>query len=456
MLSTSLRRRLLVSVLLCVALLNGAMSAKGYFDARHEVEELFDARLAQSARLLSGLLRDDLTQLDLARLQRALRGVSQQTSKDEPNDELFVDGHHYETKLAFRWLNAQGQVRLESDNAPQHLAAEAGYTIVDSAAHRWRSFSLALEGGWVIVAERDDIRSELAQKIARRSLLPDLIGLPLIALLVWLLVRWGLAPLDALIAAIRRRHPGDLAPLLPAPNTPSEIIPLTQAINQLLQQLQNQQQREKHFIADAAHELRTPLTVLALHAENAASSPDPEVRCRALQQLSEGVSRTARLANQLLALARLETSAEQARCDLAALAREVVAEWVPMALSRAQQLSFEAPAHCWVVAAEDDIQQLLQNVISNALSYTPEGGTILLRVSEVNSSALMVIDDSGPGISPDLRERLFQRFVRGGRGHGAGLGLSIAQRAVERHGGTLQLTESQLGGFALKAHLSLA
>lgn len=445
----SIRWRILLGVVLCVGLLNALLSIKGYVDARHETEELFDARLAQSARLLSGLLHEQLDAKALRRLQQALQTAPHAASTDEEQEpEALVTGHHYETKLAFWWLDSQGQVRLKSHNAPAALPLTPGYAVTESTGRRWRSFSLATAaGGWVVVAERDDVRGELAQKIAARNLLPDALGLPLIALLVGWLVTWGLRPLAQLIAAIARRHPQDLTALPLPHDAPQEIVPLTQAINSLLAQLQAQRCRESRFIADAAHELRTPLAVLAVHAENAQQATTAEERMQSLTALQRGVARATRLASQLLALARLEGEASVAPCDLASLARHVSAELIPLALQRGQSVSLDCPEHVPLQGAQEDLELLLQNLLANALSYSPEQGQIELRLALQPTEVVLTVDDSGPGIAPAQRQSMFERFMRGEQGQGAGLGLAIAQRAVERHGGQIRLTDSPLGGL---------
>ncbi len=395
----SLKQRILFGVLVCVGLLNAALSLLGYVDARHETEELFDARLAQSARLLSGLLHEDLDTDAIARLQQALHSTPQaspnnaEPNNEEPDIEAFANGHHYETKLAFRWLDRHGQLRLQTANAPSNLPTAAGYATISDGTQPWRSFSLAMpSGGVVVVAERDDVRSELAQKIAQRSSLPDVLGLPLIALLVGWLVSWGLRPLSSLIAAIAARHPQDLT-ALPAPrHAPLEIVPLTQAINTLLEQLQTQRARETRFIADAAHELRTPLAVLAVHAENAAQASEAGEREQALAALQRGVERATRLASQLLALARLEGEARVATCDLASLARHVSAELIPLALQRGQSVSLNCPEHVPLQGAQEDLELLLQNLLANALTYSPEQGQIELQLTQLATEVVLTVD----------------------------------------------------------------
>ena len=281
--------------------------------------------------------------------------------------------------------------------------------------------------------------------------MPDLLGLPLLALLLWLAVGWGLRPLARMAELLRNRDPQHLAPLLLAP-LPRELEPVAASLNRLLQQVHQLLEREKRFIADAAHELRTPLAVLRIHAQNALQAEQPEDREQALQQLLAGVDRTTRVVAQLLTLARLEPSAQRLRLealDLLPLCRETLAELTPLALARGQELTLEADesADYQLTGDAAALSTLLQNLVSNALQYTPAGGQIQVGLQATDDAIMLRVDDSGPGVPVEQRDKLFERFYRQGDGQGAGLGLAIVARIVELHGASIQLTESPLGGL---------
>ncbi|UNG19449.1 ATP-binding protein [Stutzerimonas zhaodongensis] len=461
MLRRSIRNRTLVLVLGILLLSLSLISWRSYRDARHEIEELFDAQLAQSARLVQGLVMREMEPSARHALQSALdAAVNARRNQGVP-------GHDYETKLGFQVYAADGSSVLQSAGAPngalQELAKadsaspfrdlSGGYHDVQLDGHAWRLFLLhdPEDELWILVSERDDVRGELVGKIARRSLLPDLIGLPLLALLIWLAVGWGLRPLAHMAQLLKNRDPDNLAPLLLAP-LPQELEPVAASLNRLLQQVNQLVDREKRFIADAAHELRTPLAVLRIHAQNAQQAGSEADRDEALRQLLAGVDRTTRVVTQLLTLARLEPSAQQLRLaplDMRRLTRDTLAELTPLAIARDQELTLEIDEHddCSLTGDAASLATLLQNLVGNALTYTPSGGRIEVQLRSTPDKLIIEVADSGPGIAPELREQLFERFVRLGDGQGAGLGLSIVARIAELHGATVELLDSALGGL---------
>lgn len=475
----SIRARTLLLVLGLLTLSLGLIAYQSYRDAQHEIEELFDAQLAQTARLLAGVVARDMPLAARQRLQKALDQAVQAQHKSA--DNTLFSGHPYESKLAFQVLDEQGQVLLQSASAPSGVLEQmvsdlvqadngspvllpgeplaniaghlVGYHRVTLDQYHWRLFILrdVRDGHWILVGEREDVRGELVTKITLRSLLPDLFGLPLLALLVWLAIGWGLRPLQRMAALIRARSPDNLAPLLLAP-LPSELEPISASLNRLLLQVNQLLDQEKRFIADAAHELRTPLAVLRIHAQNALDAAEPSDRDEALRQLGVGVERATRVIAQLLTLARLDPSVVQlamVELDLLGFIRNELAELTPLALERDQELTLEAiePGDYRLFGDAPSLGTLLQNLIGNAVQYTPAGGQIRVTMEAQADALLLRVQDSGPGVAANQREKLFERFYRHGEGQGAGLGLSIVRRVVELHRGSIHLAESPLGGL---------
>jgi two-component system sensor histidine kinase QseC len=470
----SIRSRTLVLVLGVLTLALTLISWRSYRDARYEIAELFDAQLAQTARLLEGLVGREQPPQTHADLQQALDSALHQARG------AARVGHRYESKLAFLVFDEQGQELLHSASAPpalldgllaqmqtregghahrepQPLAALAprlpGYHDINLKYSRWRVFLLhdLVDHRWIMVAERADVRGDLVGKTALSSLLPDLIGLPLLALLVWLAIGLGLRPLEQVVRLIKQRDAENLTPLLLAP-LPQELEPVVAALNRLLQQVTSVLEREKRFLADAAHELRTPLTVLRIHAQNALEAPDAADRQAALQQLAGGVDRASRVVSQLLTLARLTPDARQMamrEMELASYVRGELAELIPLALERDQELTldYDEAADYRLEADAPSLGTLLQNLVGNAVQYTPVGGRIAVSLKAEAQHLCLQVADSGPGVSAEERERLFQRFYRQGPGQGAGLGLSIVQRIVELHRGEIRLDHAALGGL---------
>ncbi|MFI8384797.1 sensor histidine kinase [Pseudomonas sp. NPDC079086] len=480
----SIRARLLVLLLSLLTVSLSLISYKIYSDASHEVEELFDAQLAQTSRMLMGLVRHELSNDSRRDLQAALDEALLLKHSSRNLEGLL--GHDYESKLAFQMLDDNGELVFQSASAPKGLLMEmiaqlglslpnaeeplsarlsrlakylSGYHTLTLGEHRWRVFVLHdnVDHHWVLAGEREDVRGELSSKIAQRSLLPLLVGLPLLALLLWLAVGWGLQPLQRMAESIKARAPDSLAPLMFGP-LPYELEPMGASINRLLMQVNQLLDQEKRFIADAAHELRTPLAVLRIHAQNALEAPDPQDRDDALRQLGSGVERATRVVAQLLTMARLDPNVVQLamrEMDLLGYVRNELAELIPLALERHQELNLDTDdlADYHLLADGPSLGTLLQNLVSNAVQYTPDGGHIQVQLDAQPDAIVLRVQDSGPGVSEAQRDKLFERFYRLGTGQGAGLGLSIVRRVVELHRGSISLGDSHLGGLEVAVRL---
>ena len=332
--SFSIRRRMIFGVLLVVGSTLTVSGLIGYHDARYETEELFDARLAQSAHVLHPLLLKQLQTQPDSPVGAALYDPWQ-TTPETSADEATPLGHTYESKLYFQLLDAQGQMRLRSPHAPLVASAAIGFGHVSHDGHRWRTFTLHQDGVWLTVADRDDVRNEMAEKIGRQILNPFLLALPVLLLMLWWLVNTGMRPLTRLIAAIGERHPANLNPLTIS-QPMQELLPLTDEINRLMRALAETLEHEKQFTNVAAHELRTPLAVLRIHGENALNSADAASREQSLQKMLAAIDRGDRLLRQLLTQARIDNqqAIEQETVDLAQLLREAMAELAPLALKK--------------------------------------------------------------------------------------------------------------------------
>ncbi|TSE33440.1 sensor histidine kinase [Tepidimonas charontis] len=315
---------------------------------------------------------------------------------------------------------------------------------------------------WVLmqVAETRGKRSKLATEIIKGVMVPQFIILPLAVLLVWLALAHGIRPLSELEQRIRARRPDDLSPI-DDEHVPQEVAPLVASINDLLRRLRGSLAQQKRFLADAAHQLKTPLAGLRLQAEMAQkllpaqAGEDVE---RSLRQLASSSARAAHTVNQLLALARAEMTGQslpREPVDLAAVAREVVEDLVPLALDKGIDLGFEAQPDPWPTGLPPVrlrghptlLAELVRNLADNALRYTPAHGVVTVRVLTDPFSGVQVlqVEDSGPGIAPDERERVLAPFYRslGTQVEGSGLGLAIVLEIVQQHGATLSLEDAQ-------------
>ncbi|KWR87360.1 sensor histidine kinase [Cupriavidus sp. IDO] len=300
----------------------------------------------------------------------------------------------------------------------------------------------------VQVAETLDKRARLANEIIKGVILPQFVILPLAVVLVWFGLTRGLAPLTAIQQRIRARNPGDTSPI-DERAAPQEITPLVASFNDLLARLDQSVQTQKRFIADAAHQMKTPLAGLRMQAELAQREQSPEELRRSLAQIAGSSERTAHLVTQLLSLARMENVAgagSMAALDLSALAREVVKDWLPQAWARSIDLGLDAGDHPVMVQGNRlMLTEMLNNLLDNAIRYTPTGGHATVRVSAdpFEPFAYLDVEDTGPGIAPAERERVMERFYRvlGTNTEGSGLGLAIVREIVQQHGGEVNITD---------------
>ena len=316
----SLRLKLLLLLLAIVAVAWSATAVFSFLDARHEMDEIFDAQLAQTAKLLLAQADHDIEDL--------------QDRRDGVASEVRSDDHKYERKLVFQVWDNHGDLLVRSEEAPAEAlspayAAAGPYAAddhphpggtprgrfddVESGGHRWRVFSHWNENGEVLVqvGEHADVRRELAAHIALRLLGPLAFTLPLLGILIWLAIGEGLAPLRRIGEEVATRAPDNLAPL-EAGAVPTEIAPLVDSLNTLLHRLDDTLDNERRFTADAAHELRTPLAALKTHAQLALRAADETGRKSALESVLVGADRATHLVEQLLTLARLDPDSDAA------------------------------------------------------------------------------------------------------------------------------------------------
>lgn len=427
----SLNRRLLALALTTVVAVWLGATAFTYQDARHEFNEVLDAHLAQAASLLIAQTSHDL---------------------DEIETEHAPLLHKYSRSVAFQMWEQGSQLRLHSANAPQQRLAtvEQGFSDNTIDGERWRVFSSWNEthNYLIQVAERTDVRDELARGIASNLLLPLLVSLPLLAVLLWLAVARGLRPLIKLTREIEQREPDNLAPL-EAGTVPREVLPLIERLNRLFTRIAASMQKERRFTADAAHELRTPVAAIKAQAQVARAASTEAERIHALDNAILGCDRAAYLIEQLLTLARVDTlGGELAEtCQLHSIAAEVIAALAPAALGKGVQLELHAEEAVAVHGNPALLRVLLRNLLDNSIKHTAPGTVVQVAISHAQGKACLSVSDNGPGIPEEERDRVLERFYRpvGTQASGSGLGLSIVKRIAELHHATLQLLPVSTG-----------
>ncbi|MEF8700993.1 MAG: ATP-binding protein [Candidatus Accumulibacter sp. UW26] len=435
----SLRWRLLRTV--CVAALLGlALSGlMSYWQAQHEAEELMDGHLAQSARLLLALVRDNESHLaDLAMRLATVR-----------NNQANL----YEPPLEFQIGRADGSLLLRSDDAPLiPLSAAAGYSIIEHDGQPWRMLNLAASAGdyRVQVGHALELRDQAALEVAGQTVLPIALISPVLLLMIYYSVRRALKPLDDLAADVASRSPENLMPLANR-LAPLEAQPLVSALNRLLFRLRDTLDNERRFTADAAHELRTPLAVVKVQAQVAALTTDADDRRHALTQVLAGADRATRVLEQLLRLARLDPLArlpDPRPIELGELARRFCAESLHNGDGRTLRLAIDEPP--LMVSGDAELLEIvLRNLLDNARRYTPLGSTLTLFAHRRNGELALGVADDGPGVAPEELPRLAERFYRGreASAEGSGLGLAIAQRIAELHEARFEVENLVGGGF---------
>jgi two-component system sensor histidine kinase TctE len=312
----------------------------------------------------------------------------------------------------------------------------------------------------VQVAETMEKRSVLATEIVKGVMLPQFVVLPLAVLLVWLALVQAIKPLNRLEERIRARNPEDLSPL-DVEAVPLEVAPLVSSVNDLLLRLKDSIATQKRFLADAAHQLKTPLAGLRMQADLAqrenASAEDLKL---SLRQIGRSSIRATHTVNQLLALARAESSGavlSHQPCDFAKLTMDVIRDCVPRAMDKHIDVGYEGaqPGSDGVMVSGNPtlLKELVRNLVDNAINYTPSSaekpGMITTRILIDPFSLVLVlqVEDSGPGIPFAERELVFQPFYRalGNEADGSGLGLPIVMEIARQHRATVSVEDSRPG-----------
>ena len=293
----------------------------------------------------------------------------------------------------------------------------------------------------ILVGETTNKRAQAAREFLLTSMLPGILIAFATLVIVWFGVKRGLWPLARLSEELKARSPRDLRPIDVA-GAPEETRPLVTALNGLLEEVAHSAQNQQRFLADAAHQLRTPLAGLRAHTELALAQPLPE-SCRAhLEQVHQATIRTARLANQLLALARAEPGARggSAEVNLRSLVEGEADSWVHQALARDIDLGFELEA-APVIGDALLLREALVNLVHNAIQYSHSGGHVTVRTGRRDGCSFAEVEDDGPGIAAQERERVLERFYRapGTPGTGSGLGLAIVREIAGGHGARMEL-----------------
>jgi two-component system OmpR family sensor kinase len=449
----SLRGRLLWFVLAAIFLAALLQAATAYRGALQQADAMFDEHLQQMARSLRS-------------------GVPLNSPLDEADsDDRF--------EVYVQIWGQDGTQIFRSTRSALPPRAVLGFSDVEAHGNRYRVYTLQTALQTVQIAQDLDARSARARALAVRAVLPFAFLTPLLMLAVWWVISRSLAPIERARRQVAGRRADDLSPLADA-GLPDEVRPLVDELNLLFGRVRTAFEAQRHFVADAAHELRSPLTALKLQAQALRRHGDaPADREAGIARLNQGIDRAIRLVEQLLVLAREEATGPPdagagatAAVNLQDVVKLAVSDVLPHAHHKEIDLGVmgELPAQPVEVSGQAEaLRILLRNLLDNAVKYTPAAGRVDVSLELQDGRPVLVVQDSGPGIAPEDRGRVFDRFFRanaatGQAGEsadsstfGSGLGLAIVNAIAERHGATLQLdTSERLGGLKVEVRFPAA
>jgi two-component system, OmpR family, sensor histidine kinase QseC len=455
----SIRQRLLIVLLSLTIISWSTIAIINYIDARDEIEEIFDAQLIQSAKVLLSLVDHELYE------EIYLYDSGDSSHRMELQDiKEHLFRHKYEKLLAFQISVNNGNFSFKSAEAPEQSLSDdtEGFSEKTVDGVHWRVYTLHDADNIIVVrtAEPYTVRSDLIREIALNLLIPLLIGLPVISILIWKIIGIIFNPLNKIATNIQQRNSARLDPVS-GYDVPAEIRPLITALNGLFYRLDKVIQNERRFTADAAHELRTPLAGLKTQAQIAMRISDPRKSKHAIKNILKSVERMTHIVEQLLTLARLEpglTETIYENCDLTQLIQGSIADVSTLAIDKNITLEFNYEHLILLPANPYAFSMLIRNLLDNAIRYTPSGGRVDISLFEDLTDITMRVADNGPGIPENIREDVFKHFYRpeNMREPGSGLGLSIVKRIAELHHAEIRMDKSVYNGLQVDVTFPVA
>jgi two-component system sensor histidine kinase QseC len=441
--NTSLQTRLTLLVLGSVLLFGLVAGYESYENAMFQADEMFDAQLAQFAQNLFAV-------------------ASHTDHDDELMETRLPQFHKYQQMLAYRvWDTNKDNphLLLRSDNLfgmePASMTAD-GFSNGEWQGRHWRYFHQrdTERGLDVLVGQIDEARNSLAREVAWHNIAPFLFGLPVLAIMTLLAIRFGLRSLHKLTESLRILSPDQLRPVSVL-DTPREILPLVEALNGLLARIAKTMENERRFTSDASHELRTPIAAMQAQIQAAHLSNNDAERKESLAKAFLGTERMAHLVGQLLTLSRLDEQSSLIclePVDIAGLTESCCAELGSNALAKNIEIGFSAEAKPIVAGSPDMVRILIRNLLDNAIRYTPQGGRVEAAMRLADGKVELEIADSGVGVDDKQLTTLGRRFNRidPSAAEGVGLGLSIVQRIAEIHQAKVSFSRATLGGLNVK------
>ena len=437
----SLKRRLLGFILVAILLAAVLQAVTAYRGALRQADALFDDHLQQMALSLRG-------------------GIPLGLPPDGPAEDAGYD-------LLVQIWGQDGTQIFRSNRSALPPRAVLGFSDVEAHGNRYRVYTLQTPLQTVQIAQDLSARTARARALALRAVLPFAWLTPLLMLAVWWIIRRSLAPIEQTRRVVASRAANDFSPLEDV-GLPDEVRPLVDELNLLFGRVRQAFEAQKNFVADAAHELRSPLTALKLQAQALRRvDADPAAREAAVARLNLGLDRAIRGVEQLLLLAREEAGSAQASdvaepVYLQSVITLAVADVLPQARLKNMDLGLaDSPTAQQMPTLKgqpEALRILLRNLLENAVKYTPPGGQVDVSFDVQQGQPVLTVEDSGPGIAPENRPRVFDRFFRASdtaQEAGSGLGLAIARAIADRHGALLVLGDSErLGGLKVEVRFA--
>lgn len=453
---SSIRRLLLVNLLVCVALIIVLTAVGVYYLGTNDVDELMDRELVHSSLIFKALLSAIDDHKDINKIQSRLDNVLNDearilkiNSKKELRNSSLQD-----FPLQYQLWDKTGHLILHSSDAPNEPLSngQPGFSNTFLNNRSWRVYTSfnPETGNTFIVGARNALQTWLKQSVAKDDIYIMLLTFPILGILIWLVLAHGLSSLKKVADQLSERDPNYLEPVN-VDQVPEEIASLVDELNRLLLRLKQTLDREQRFASDAAHELRTPLAALRTHAQVALKATDNPDVTQGLNKVMAGVERSTHVVQQLLTLSRLVPGSpldNQTEVDIVDIAKEIIAELIPIALDKNIDLELDAEQEKIIQVANGiTIGILLRNLIDNAIRYTPDNGKVTVSIFNQNEYMVLQVTDNGPGIPPKLRARVFERFFRvlGTKAQGSGLGLAIVQQIAGLHNALVKLDSPPKG-----------
>jgi len=440
----SMRRRLLLWLMFGVVVSSSLSGISVYRYTRREIDELYNAHLQQ----LAVMLAQQLDEVDGQRLRSSI--IPSIANMADWEEEVYL----------IQLWDKQGRLHVATSAAVDDLSSaiplqpHPGLFSRTLGTQRWRIYRADGEYLNVQIAQPESARSDVIHETSQRVIVPMLLQFPLLVFFVALAVRSGLRPLDQLSSAIEQRHPSALEPL-GVDSLPLDLQPLVHTLNALLERLSLALQQQRNFVADAAHELRTPLAALQLQLDLLKRAETAEDRELSMSLLGKGIRRATYLIEQLLRIARSEAAqAEETLRDIALqqAAGEAIERHLAAARARDIDLGVTRLESVAIRCTSPDIESVLDNLLSNAIRYTPNGGKVDLAIYCRQGLAVIDVVDTGIGIPLEERKQIFDRFHRVLTLHGSteahsgtGLGLAIVKSVCDRYGATIEVDSGPQG-----------